>query len=309
MNFTAKDVAALREMTGAGMMDCKNALVAENGNMEKAAEFLRKQGIAIAAKKAGRIASEGMVAAATAKDGKAGALVEINCESDFVAKSPDFIDLCETVAGVVLKENPADVDALLNLKAGSETVLELINNKTAKIGEKLSLRRFIRQEIKVGCQEVYIHMLGKIGVLLEVETAKDLNKNKDFVAMCHDVAMHVAAMNPKFVYESEIPQDTRDKEKEILLAQMQADEKNKGKPVQVLEKIIEGKMKKFSKEVCLVDQEFFKDTSLSVGAYVEQFAKKADTAIKLVRFTRFEKGDGLEKKQDNLAEEVAKLQK
>jgi len=309
MNFTAKDVAALREQTGAGMMDCKNALVAENGNMEKAAEFLRKQGIAIAAKKAGRIASEGTVAAATDKSGKIGALVEINCESDFVAKSPDFVALCDKVAAVVLKDNPKDNDHLLTLKSGKETVLELINNSTAKIGEKLSLRRFVRQETKAGRQEVYIHMLGKIGVLLEVETAKDLNKNKDFVAMCHDVAMHVAAMNPKYVFESEIPQADRDKEKEILLAQMQADDKNKGKPVQVLEKIIEGKLKKFSKEVCLADQEFFKDTSISVGTFVEQFAKKADTSIKLVRFTRFEKGEGLEKKQDNLAEEVAKLQK
>ena len=309
MNFTAKDVAALREMTGAGMMDCKNALVAENGNMEKAAEFLRKQGVAVAAKKAGRIAAEGTVAAATAKDGKSGALVEINCESDFVGKSPDFVALCEKVASVALESNPKDVDALLAAKSGKETVLELINNATAKIGEKLSLRRFVRYEVKSGRQESYIHMLGKIGVLVEFETGKDLNKNKDFVTVCHDVAMHVAAMNPKFVYENEIPKDLRDKEKEILLAQMQSDEKNKGKPVAVLEKIIEGKLKKFSKEVCLNDQEFFKDTSISVGTYVEQFAKKADTTIKVVKFTRFEKGEGLEKKQDNLAEEVAKLQK
>ena len=309
MNFTAKDVAALREMTGAGMMDCKNALVACEGNMEKAAEHLRKQGIAIAAKKAGRIASEGMVAAAASKDGKTGALVEINCESDFVAKSPDFVALCEAVAGVVLKENPADVDKLLALKVGKETVQELINNSTAKIGEKLSLRRFVRQEIKTGREEIYIHMLGKIGVLLEVETGKDLNKEKDFVTVCHDVAMHVAAMNPKYVYADEIPADLAAKEKEILLAQMQADEKNKEKPVAVLEKIIDGKLKKFSKEICLADQEFFKDTSLSVGAYVEQFAKKEGTTVRLVRFIRFEKGEGLEKKQDNLAEEVAKLHK
>jgi len=305
MSFTAKDVATLREQTGAGMMDCKNALVAANGNMEKAAEHLRKQGIAIAAKKAGRIASEGMVAASVAKDGKSAALVEINCESDFVAKSPDFVKLSESVAAIVLKDKPKDVDTLLKKKAGTETVQELINNATAKIGEKLSLRRFVRSELKSGRAEVYIHMMGKIGVLVDVKTDKDLNKKKEFVTVCHDVAMHIAAMNPSFVSEKDIPTEVANKEKEILMAQTLKE----GKPPQVAEKIIAGRLKKFAKEICLVDQEFFKDTSLSVGGYVEQAAKKLGAKIEIVKFTRFERGEGLEKKSDNLAEEVAKLQK
>jgi len=308
MNFIAKDVAALREATGAGMMDCKNALIATDGDKEKAAEYLRKQGVAIAAKKSGRVASEGIVAAAVSKDGKSASLVEINCESDFVAKSEPFVALAEAIANVVLKEEPADLDKLLAAKSGKETVQELINNQTAKIGEKLSLRRFVRYDIKAGRQETYIHMLGKIGVLVEFETGKDLNKNKDFITVCHDVAMHIAAMNPRYVYESEIPGDAAAKEKEILLAQMQQDEKNKSKPVAVLEKIIEGKLKKFAKEICLADQEFFKDTALSVGDYVSAAAQKFGTDVRIVRFTRFEKGEGIEKKVDNLAEEVAKLQ-
>ncbi|MCL2847976.1 MAG: translation elongation factor Ts [Firmicutes bacterium] len=309
MSFTAKDVAALREQTGAGMMDCKKALVETNGDMEKAAEYLRKQGINIAAKKAGRIASEGMVASSVSKDGKAGALVEINCESDFVAKSEPFVALCEEVAGVVLEQNPTNVEALLALKAGSETVEELINNATAKIGEKLSLRRFVRQEVKEGRNESYIHMLGKIGVLVEFETGKDLNKDKAFVEVAHDVAMHIAAMNPSAVSEKDIPAEVYEKEKEIQLELMKKDPKNEGKPEQILIKMIEGKMKKFAKEICLLEQEFFKDPSMSVGAYVQSYAKKVGAEIQVMRFTRFEKGEGLEKKTDNLAEEVAKMSK
>ena len=309
MSFTAKDVAALREQTGAGMMDCKNALVATGGDMAKAAEHLRKQGIAVAAKKAGRIASEGAVTSAISKDGKAGALVEINCESDFVAKSDPFVELGNTIAAVVLKENPKDLDALLALKSGKETVLEIVNNATAKIGEKLALRRFVRQEVKSGRNENYIHMLGKIGVLVEFSTGKDLNKSKEFITVAHDVAMHIAAMNPASVSEKDIPAEVYSKEKEIQLELMKKDPKNASKPDNILEKMIEGKMKKFAKEICLEEQEFFKDPSKSVGGYVAEMAKKLGTEISITRFTRFEKGEGLEKKVDNLAEEVAKLQK
>jgi len=308
MAYTAQDVAKLRESTGAPMMDCKNALVACGGDMEKAAEHLRKQGIASAAKKAGRIASEGVVAAAVSKNGKIGALVEVNCESDFVGKSEPFVKLAQAIAEIVLKENPATLEALLAAKTGSETVMDLIATQTGKIGEKLSLRRFARQEIKSGLQESYIHMFGKIGVLLEVETGKDLNKNKDFVALCHEIAMHIAGIAPQFVYTDEIPSEIADKEREILLAQMEQDEKIMSKPEAVRKGIIDGKIKKYFKEICLVEQEFFKDPSVTVGKLVENAAKTFGTAIKIIKFTKFIMGEGLEKKSENLAEEVAKLQ-
>ena len=308
MAFTAQDVAKLREITGAGMMDCKKALTATDGDMEKAGEYLREQGINVAAKKANRIASEGMVGASVAADGKTAALVELNCESDFVGKSEPFVKLCNAIADVVVKANPADIDALLAAKGTNGTVSELINEQTAKIGEKLSLRRFARQAVKSGREEVYIHMGGKIGVLLEVETGKDLNKNAEFVAMCHDIAMHIAAMAPKYVYETEVPQAETEKEKEIIKAQLSNDVSNKGKPDAVLEKIAAGKIKKYYKEICLVGQEYVKDASLTVGAFVESNAKKFGTEIKIVRFSKFVMGEGLEKKNDNLADEVAKMQ-
>ena len=204
MAFTAKDVAKLREQTGAGMMDCKKALTATDGDMEKAAEYLREQGVNIAAKKASRIASEGAVAAFVTDNGKVGALAEVNCESDFVAKSEPFVELSTAVARQVAETNPADVETLLASKAGKSTVTELVNNATAKIGEKLSVRRFVRFETKSGHQEFYLHMGGKIGVLLEVETASDLSKNADFKTMCHDIAMHIAASSPKYVYPEEV---------------------------------------------------------------------------------------------------------
>ena len=308
MAFTAQDVAKLREMTGAGMMDCKKALTAMDGDMEKAGEYLREQGIAVAAKKGGRIASEGVVAASVCGCGTCGALVEINSESDFVAKSPDFVKLCNDIAKAAESANPRDLDALNAAKTGDVTVAGLITRGTATIGEKLSLRRFVRQEIACGREEAYIHMGGKIGVLLEIATGKDLNKDAEFVSMCHDIAMHVAAIDPKFVYESEVPAEIIAKETEIIKAQLFNEPSNKNKPEAVLEKIAAGKMKKYFKENCLVEQEYVKDNTVSVGAFVEANAKKFGTAIKIVRFTKFIMGEGLEKKSDNLAEEVAKMQ-
>ncbi|MDR2202496.1 MAG: translation elongation factor Ts [Clostridiales bacterium] len=305
MAFTAKDVARLREITGAGMMDCKKALTHTDGDMDKATEYLREIGVSVAAKKAGRIASEGAVAAAVSADKKVGALVEVNCESDFVGKSEPFTELCAAIAKQIAKTNPADCDALLDTKTdGGETVRDLINNATVKIGEKLSLRRFVRFENKNGYQEFYIHMGGKIGVLLEFETGKDLSANAEFGAVCHDIAMHIAAIAPKYVYESEVPAAEAEREMGILRAQAL----NEGKPEAVVEKMIQGRIRKYFNEICLIKQEFVKDPSVTVGKLVEDTAKKLGTDVKIVRFEKLIMGEGLEKKNDNLAEEVAKMQ-
>lgn len=305
MAFTAKDVAKLREQTGAGMMDCKKALTATDGDMAKAAEFLREQGVNIAAKKASRVASEGAVAAFVSADGKVGALAEVNCESDFVAKSEPFVELSSAVARQVAETDPADLDALLSSKVdGNSTVTDLVNNAIAKIGEKLSVRRFVRFAVKSGKQEFYLHMGGKIGVLLEMATDKDLNSNEEFATMCHDIAMHIAASSPKYVYPEEVPAQETEHEKEILTTQAL----NEGKPAAVVEKVIAGRIKKFFKEICLVEQEFVKNPDVTVGQLVADFGKKAGCSVKIVRFACFVMGEGLEKKVDNLAEEVAKMQ-
>ncbi len=305
MAFTAKDVAKLREQTGAGMMDCKKALTATDGDMKKAAEYLREQGVNIAAKKASRIASEGAVYPMVAKDGKTGAMVEVNCESDFVAKADAFVALCGQIGEIVCKNDVKTVDELLAAKSPDGTVLDLINNATAKIGEKISLRRFVKISTKQGLIEAYDHMGGKIGVLVEVATSKDLNNNETFKTMCHDIAMHIAAFSPKYVYDSEVPAAETEHEKEILTAQAL----NEGKPAAVVEKMIGGRIKKFFKEICLIDQDFAKDSSKTIRQLVDETAKALGAEIKIVRFERFLMGEGLEKKNENFAEEIAKLQK
>ncbi len=308
MAFTAKDVAKLREQTGAGMMDCKKALTATDGDMDKAAEYLREQGVSIAAKKASRIASEGVVSSYTCSCGKCGALVEINCESDFVAKNASFVEFADSIAKQVVETKPADVDALLAQKAIDEdgTVLDKVNNATAKIGEKISLRRFVIME-QEGRVEAYIHMGGKIGVLLGVETAADVNDNADFAAACHDIAMHIAAFAPKYSYDVEVPAEEVEHEKEILKAQIKNDPKNASKPDQIIEKMLDGRIKKFYKEVCLVYQDFVKDPSVTVAQHLDNVAKAAGTTAKIVRFERFVMGEGLEKKNEDFAAEIAKI--
>lgn len=305
---TAKDVAKLREQTGAGMMDCKKALVAAGGDFTKATEILRERGVSIAAKKAGRIASEGIVSAFVTKDGKVGALAEINCESDFVAKSEPFVQLGVAVARQVAETDPADLETLLASQSVAEkgnTVTDLVNNATAKIGEKLSVRRFIRFEVKSGREEFYLHMGGKIGVLLEVATDKDLSANGEFATMCHDIAMHIAASAPKYVSPADVPAEESEREKQILKVQAM----NEGKPEAVAEKIIAGRIKKFYKDICLTEQEFVKNPDVTVGQLVKDFGKKAGASVTINRFASFVMGEGLEKKVDNLAEEVAKMQK
>ena len=304
MAFTAKDVAKLREQTGAGMMDCKKALTETDGDMTKAAEYLRERGVAVAAKKASRIASEGAVYSYVTPDCKTGALAEINCESDFVAKSDEFIGLCKKVAETVAVKNPASDEALLAETYGSDTVTDLINAATAKIGEKIAYRRMARYTTECGRVETYIHMGGKIGVMLEVATDKDVNGNAEFAATCHDVAMHIAAFAPKYVRESEVPAEEVEHEKEILKVQAM----NEGKPAAVAEKMVQGRIKKFFKEICLLDQEYLKDTSITVAQAVEALGKSVGVKAEIKRFERFVMGEGLEKKVDNLAEEVAKIQ-
>lgn len=307
MAFTAQDVAKLREITGAGMMDCKKALTHCDGDMDKAAEYLREQGVNVAAKKASRIASEGVVSAYCSADHKVGALVEINCESDFVARGDVFTGLCSDIAKVIAEKNPADNDELLKQPFGTGTVLDHINETTAKTGEKISLRRFARQESKNGIQESYIHMGGKIGVLLEVSVGKEI-EDCEFYTLCHDIAMHIAAFAPRFVNNDEVPESEVAHEKEILKIQALNDPKNAKKPPMVIDKMIEGRLGKFYEENCLVNQKFAKDPSVTITDLINGAAKKYGTEIKIEKFTRFVMGEGLEKKNENLAEEVAKMQ-
>ena len=248
MAFTAKDVMALRDKSGAGMLDCKKALTDADGNMEKAAELLRERGIAKAVKKEGRIAAEGAVGAYVCNNCNTGVLLEINCESDFVSRGDKFHGIVDGVAKVVAENKPADVEALGACKIGGETVKEFITNQTAVIGEKISIRRFVTYET-AGKIETYIHMGGKVGVMVEALDFKEGSEET-----LHDVALQIAAARPSYLTEADVPQEVLDKEKEIMLVQMQNDEKNANKPKNILEKIVAGKMGKFYQENCLLEQ-------------------------------------------------------
>ena len=297
MAFTAKDVQALREKTGCGMMDCKKALTETNGDFDKAMDFLREKGLATAEKKAGRIAAEGMVDILV--DGNVGAMVEVNSETDFVAKNEEFQELVKNIAKQVIATNPADVDALLASEfAGSgATIKDMLTEKIAKIGENMNLRRFARFD---GNVVGYIHMGGRIGVMVNVECA-DFNDEAKEAA--RDVAMHIAAMNPAYLDEASVPAEDLEKEKHFILAQMKEDPKNANKPENILEKMLTGKINKFFEQNCVTKQAFVKDDSLSVEKFL------AAKGVKLVDFVRFEKGEGLEKKADDFAAEVASMMK
>ena len=287
--ITASQVKDLREKTGAGMMDCKKVLTETDGDMEKAAELLRERGIAKAAKKSGRIAAEGLVASYVAADRKVGAIVEVNAETDFVAKNDEFKNFVNDVAKIVAEENPSDVEALLNVKylGTDKTVGETLTEKIATIGENMSIRRFARFE-STGLVESYIHGEGKIAVLV------DFAKGDEEVAK--DVCMQVAAARPEYLCESEVPAEKVEKEMEILKAQAM----NEGKPAEIAEKMVKGRIGKFYAEICLVNQEFVKNPDMKVSDLLK--SKGAE----IVRFARFEKGEGLEKKEENFAEEVMK---
>jgi len=303
--FTAKDVQALREKTGVGMMDCKKALTASDGDMEKAIEFLRERGLAAAAKKASRIAAEGVVDAYVA-DG-VGVLVEVNSETDFVAKNQSFKDYVAGVAKVVAEQNPADVAALMTMKFDDAlTVEEMLREKILTIGENLNIRRFERY---TGTNVSYIHGGGKIGVLVNFEVDDATAKNEEFIAMAKDVAMQIAALNPTYLSSEVVPAEVIEKEKEINLAALKNDPKNSKKPENILVKIVEGKMGKYFEQVCLLQQPFVKNGDLTVAQYVAEVAKKLGTTIVVNKFARLEKGEGLQKREDDFAAEVAGMVK
>ena len=286
--ITAALVKELRERTGAGMMDCKKALTAVEGDMDKAIDFLREKGLAAAAKKAGRIAAEGVVGYALSEDSKVGCIVEINCETDFVAKTDGFKELVAKVANHIVATKPADVEALLASEIDGQTVEALVTASVAKIGEKISVRRFALYEAPEGLVAAYIHGGGKIGVLVEMKGGNaELGK---------DIAMQVAAANPSYLERSQVPAAELEHEKEVLSEQA----RNEGKPEKSIEKMVLGRINKYYKEVCLVDQEFIKDGDLTIAKLLK--SKNAE----VVRFARFQLGEGIEKKQDDLAAEVAK---
>ena len=299
MAFTAKDVKELREMTGCGMMDCKKALTETDGDMDKAVEFLREKGLATAAKKAGRVAAEGIVKAYI--DGNVGVVVEVNAETDFVAKNDEFQEFVTDVAKTVAAEAPADVEALKATKFADTTIGELLTAKIAKIGENMNIRRFERIETE-GVVVEYIHAAGKIGVLVEA----DAQDNAEVRECLKNVAMQVAALNPKYLSSDDVPAEYKEHEKEILIAQLKNDPKNANKPENIIAKMIEGRLNKELKEFCLVEQPYVKDTDMTVKGYIASVAKEVGAPVAIKRVVRFETGEGIAKKEENFAEEVAK---
>ena len=302
MAFTAADVKNLREMTGVGMMDCKKALTASNGDMDKAIEWLREKGMAASAKKASRVAAEGMAYAAVV-DG-VGVVVEVNAETDFVGKNEKFVDFVKGVAATVAKENPADMDALMECKyAGTDlTVTQQQQEMVLVIGENIKVRRFAR--FADGISVPYVHAGGKIGVLVNLESDLPAEKVEE---IGKDVAMQIAALNPRFWDKSQVSQDVLDEEKKIMMVQMANDPKMASKPENVREKIVMGKLNKFYAENCLLQQEFVKDNSMSVEKYIASAAKALGGSVTFKDAVRFEKGEGIEKKQENFAEEIASM--
>ena len=297
MEITASMVKELREATNAGMMDCKKALKACDGDMDKAVDYLREKGLASAAKKANRLASEGLVGSYYCEKCNTAALVEVNCETDFVAKTDDFKNLVSEIAKQIIKTNPADVDALLASEYEDGIIADMITAKVATIGEKITVRRFVRYHAEHGMVDTYIHMGGKVGVIVELKCDEVNDAVKE---VAHDVALQIAAASPvapEYVRRSEVDPSHLEHEKEILVAQA----RNEGKPEKIIEKMVEGRIVKFYKEVCLLEQPFVKDGDVSVQKMIDAKAKGAD----VVRFTRYKMGEGLEKKVNDLAAEVA----
>jgi translation elongation factor Ts len=305
MEFTAKDVAKLREKTGCGMMDCKRALTEADGDMDKAIDILREKGLAASQKKAGRIAAEGTVYAVV-EDG-VGVVIEVNSETDFVAKNAEFMAFVDTCAKTVMAENPADVEALLACTAvGSDmTVDAMLKEKILVIGENIKIRRFEKYE---GAVVTYVHAGGRIGVMVKFATTEEVAAKAEFADFGKDIAMQIAALNPQYIAPENIPAETLEKEKGIIMEQLHNDPKNANKPAKIIEeRILPGRLNKLFEEICLLNQAFVKDGDITVGKYVENTAKALGGDIKVVSFVRYEKGEGLEKREDNFASEVASM--
>jgi len=301
MAFTAQDVKTLREMTNVGMMDCKKALTETDGDMDKAVEWLREKGLAKAAKKAGRIAAEGMAYATVCEKCGVGVVVEVNCETDFCAGSAPFVQFVKDIATVIMVNDPADVAAIMDCKyPGTElTVAQVMPEKVMSIGENLQIRRFViyNTNTSVG----YVHAGGKYGVLVNLAVEGGI----DATAIGKDVAMQIAALNPRFWDKSQVTEDVLEEEKKIALALMDQDPKMADKPAAVKEKIVMGKMNKFYEENCLLQQEFVKDNTMKVEQYIASAAKALGGKVTFVDAVRYATGEGIEKKEENFAEEVA----
>lgn len=300
MAITAKMVSELRERTGAGMMDCKKVLVEVDGDIDKAIELLREKGLAAAAKKSGRVAAEGLVETYITEDGTRGAVAEVNCETDFVAKNDDFITLTKNVAKQAAISSAADVESLLAEKYIADeniTVQDAVTALIAKLGENMSVRRFDRFETS-GVLAQYIHGGGRIAVMVELDSVKSEEANM----VAKEIALQVAASNPLFLSRDLVSEDVLDKEREIYRQQAL----NDGKPEKVVEKMVEGRINKYFKEVCLLEQLWIRDQDLTITKLVEKKSKEQGSDIKVVRYTRFEKGEGIEKKEEDFAEEVMK---
>ncbi|MCG8483089.1 MAG: translation elongation factor Ts [Clostridia bacterium] len=299
MAVTAAMVKEIRERTGAGMMDCKKALTETDGDMDKAIEILREKGLAKAAKKSGRIAAEGLINLKTSDNGDKAIVVEVNSETDFVAKNEEFKAFVNDVAELLLNSDIATVEELLSADLNGITVQEMLNNKISKIGENMNIRRFERFNTPSTVNVGYIHGGGRIGVIVELATEAAYNEVE---ALGKDIAMQIAAMNPKYISEADVDQAYIENEKKILTQQAL----NEGKPEAIVEKMVVGRLKKELKQVCLLDQAFVKDGDINVGQYVKNCGKDLGKDIKVNRMVRFEIGEGIEKKEENFADEVAK---
>lgn len=297
-NVSIQDVKELRDMTGCGLSDCKKALEEANGDRDEAVKILREKGQAKAVKKAGRIAAEGIVK--TKVDGSKGVIVEINCETDFAAKSDRFLELVEVIADTILQNDVADVEALKAVQAAgtSMTVGEYLTDKIATISENLNIRRFVKMD---GILEAYMHDGGRIGALVKIETDKP--DSAEVRTCAHNVALQIAAMNAQYIGKDNVPAAVVANEKEVQQKLVEQE----GKPANVAEKIVEGRLRKFYEEVCLLDQKYFKDDSMSIDKYINSVAKEQSASIKVVDFVRYERGEGIEKKEDNFADEVASM--
>lgn len=303
--ITAQMVKELREITGAGMMDCKKALSESNGDVEKAIEILREKGLSAAAKKAGRVAAEGLVCTYISEDKKNGTIIEVNCETDFVAANEEFKNLAENLAKQVANTTATTVEELLEEKYIADennTVKDILTNLIAKLGENMSIRRFEKFALENGAIQSYIHGGGRIGVLVKLECEKE---SPVLSEVARDVAMHVAAANPLFLNKDFVDKETLDKEREIYRVQAL----NEGKPEKIVDKMVEGRVQKYFKEACLVEQVWVKNPDYTITKYLQEKSKEVGSEMKITAFVRFERGEGIEKKEENFAEEVMKQMK